>query len=194
MAKEKVEIGRKTIRTRQNLPDDVVVILTSLPVAKRKAYAKLLVNAGWTYSAVAKPLGISRQAVEYYVKEKHSRSCYKPEMLEQVKNLPIPPLPTKPITKVKFAQVDEDTERKLKELHDIAKQIRGNTSKYREEAEELAKLVWEQMEQGISMYSIAKTLGITTSALAFRLVRYGYKTTNGKSKTYNQIKNRKANG
>ena len=47
------------------------------------------------------------------------------------------------------------------------------------------------MESGVSGYRLAKELGVTHSAILFRLVRYGYATTEGKSKTYRQLTHRK---
>ena len=187
MARHKVEVGQKKLKAGIELPADTAELLKSLPVPERKAYAKRLVDEGWTSNSIAKPLGITRQAIEGYVKPQF-KNVYKPEMLEKVKDLPIPQVPTKAITKSQMVEVNAEALATLKELYAKAKQVRGKSQSHRAEANEFTRLAWEQIEQGISAYSLAKSLGITTSALMFRFVRYGYKTTNGKSISYSKIK------
>jgi hypothetical protein len=52
-------------------------------------------------------------------------------------------------------------------------------------------LAWEQTQQGVSVYSLAKSLGVTHGALLFRFVRYGYTTSeSGQSKVFRKLTNR----
>jgi hypothetical protein len=85
---------------------------------------------------------------------------------------------------------------RLKELQPYAQQVRANSPRFRAEAEEYTYLLNQaHNEQKVTLYRLAKLLGVTTSALAFRLVRYGYRTTTlGKSSAYKPIldKNRKS--
>ncbi len=78
---------------------------------------------------------------------------------------------------------------RLKELQPYAQQVRSNSPRYRAEAEEYTYLLNQaHKEQGVTLYRLAKLLGVTTSAIAFRLVRYGYRTTElGKSPAYRSI-------
>ena len=82
----------------------------------------------------------------------------------------------------------------LKELQPKAFMVRGKGKSNREEAELYTRLIYELMESGVSGYRIAKELGVTHSALAFRLVRYGYTTSNGTSRSYRQLTHRKIEG
>lgn len=186
MATHKVEVGRKKLKAGIELPAETAELLKSLSVAERKAYAKRLVDEGWTFNSIAKPLGITRQAIEGYVKP-HFKSVYKPEALEKVKDLPIPQVPTKAITKSQLVEANAEALAVLRELYVKARKVRGKGQNHRAEADEFTRLAWEQVQQGISIYSLAKSLGVTTSALMFRFVRYGYKTTNGKSGAYAKI-------
>ena len=180
-------VGQKKVRTGQALPKETADLLKSLPLQERKVYSQLLVKEGWTLQSIANVLGISRQAVDYY----RTKGQLTDEAIANAMKLPIPSIPTKDITKMKAKEVDSDVLLQLKELHNKAKLIRGKSKKYRDEAEQFTKLAWEQHQQGISVYSIAKSLGITTGALQFRFVRYGYKTSQGKSQAYNKIQYRK---
>lgn len=187
MARHKVEVGQKKLKARIELPADTAELLKNLPLAERKAYAKRLVDEGWTFNSIAKPLGISRQAIENYVKP-HLKGVYKPEALELVKDLPIPQVPTKAITKSQMVEANAEALAVLRELYSKARLVRGKGQKHRAEANEFTRLAWEQIQQGISVYSLAKSLGVTPSSLQFRFVRYGYTTSNGKSVSYSKIR------
>ena len=152
----------------------------------RKAYIKRLIDEGWTYQSIASVLGISRQAVESYLKSKEVSG----ELILQVQHLPVPPLPTTPIYRRQTVQVDDEVLKELKELHSKANLVRGRGKQYRKEAEDFTRLLWEQVQQGITTYSLAKSLGVTIAALEHRLVRYGYKTTNGKSECLTPLTHR----
>jgi hypothetical protein len=67
--------------------------------------------------------------------------------------------------------------------------VRSNGKKYREEAEEYTKLLnHAHTVEGVTLYRLAKRLGVTHGALRFRLVRYGYKKpVTATSKVYTPI-------
>ena len=182
MTTEKIVIGIKKKKSQMQLPIEFADLLKSLSMTDRKGYVKRLCLAGWTYQSVADVFKVSRQAIEQYLK--------KAELNDYVNGLPIPQIPSNPIYRVKRLEVDDDVLLELKELHAKAKMVRGRGKKYRHEAELFTKLAWEQTQQGVSVYSLAKSLGVTHGALLFRFVRYGYTTSESQSKVFRQLTNR----
>jgi hypothetical protein len=79
---------------------------------------------------------------------------------------------------------------RLLELKPLAEKVRYDHPQYRKEAEEYSALIWHLYSvEGVTLYRLAKRLGVTHGALRFRLARYGYllpKT--GKSTCYTPIK------
>ena len=186
--KETVLVGRKKLHTNHKLPKEVSEALKSRPtMLERKAYVVALVDKGWTYQSIATELGITREAVRIYTTQLLSD-----ELMEKVKDLPLPEIPSKEIysTRIKRVEIEPEVLAQLKELHAKASLVRGKSKKYREEAELFTKLAWEQKEKGVTTYALAKALGITHGALLFRFVRYGYKDTNGKSRVYRKLSHR----
>ena len=167
MTTHKVIVGSKQKKSQLQLPTDTADLLKTLSMTDRKAYVKRLCLAGWTYQSVADVFKVSRQAIEQYLKKVDVASDY-------VNGLPIPEVPSDPIYKVQRQEVDSVVLLELKELHAKARLVRGKGKKYRHEAELFTKLAWEQTQQGVSVYSLAKSLGVTHGALLFRFVRYGY--------------------
>ena len=182
MTTEKILIGSKQKKSQLQLPTETADLLKTLSMTDRKGYVKRLCLAGWTYQSVADVFKVSRQAIEQYLK--------KAEISSYVSELPIPEIPSDPIYRVKRIEVTDDVLLELKELHSKAKLVRGKGKKYRQEAELFTKLAWEQTQQGVSVYSLAKSLGVTHGALLFRFVRYGYTTSESKSKVFRQLTNR----
>ena len=182
MTTHKVIVGSKQKKSQLQLPTDTADLLKTLSMTDRKAYVKRLCLAGWTYQSVADVFKVSRQAIEQYLK--------KSEPSEYADSLPIPEVPSDPIYKVQRQEVDDDVLAQLKELHAKARLVRGKGKKYRHEAELFTQLAWEQTQQGVSVYSLAKSLGVTHGALLFRFVRYGYATSNSQSKVFRQLTNR----
>jgi len=183
MTTHKVIVGSKQKKSQLQLPTDTADLLKTLSMTDRKAYVKRLCLAGWTYQSVADVFKVSRQAIEQYLKKVDVVSDY-------VNGLPIPEVPSDPIYKVQRQEVDSVVLLELKELHAKARLVRGKGKKYRHEAELFTKLAWEQTQQGVSVYSLAKSLGVTHGALLFRFVRYGYATSDSQSKVFRQLTNR----
>jgi predicted transcriptional regulator len=183
MTTHKVIVGSKQKKSQLQLPTDTADLLKTLSMTDRKAYVKRLCLAGWTYQSVADVFKVSRQAIEQYLKKVDVASDY-------VNGLPIPEVPSDPIYKVQRKEVNDDVLLQLKELHAKARLVRGKGKKYRHEAEQFTKLAWEQTQQGVSVYSLAKSLGVTHGALLFRFVRYGYTTSESQSKVFRQLTHR----
>ena len=188
--KERVLITTKTKKSDLTLPKEVGETLRSLPLAERKAYSNLLRNAGWTLQSIATEVGVTRENIRLY-----ERSTPSAETLEKVKDLLIPEVPKVEIYADRVVKVIPKPEviAQLKELQAKASLVRGKGKAHREEAEQYTKLLYETMESGVSGYRLAKELNVTHSAILFRLVRYGYATSTGKSKTYRQLTHRKEN-
>ena len=182
MTTHKVIVGSKQKKSQLQLPTDTAELLKSLSMTDRKAYVKKLCLAGWTYQSIADVFKVSRQAIEQYLK--------KAEHSDYANGLPIPEIPSDPIYRMKRVEVSDDVLLELKELHAKAKLVRGKGKQYRHEAELFTKLAWEQTQQGVSVYSLAKSLGVTHGALLFRFVRYGYTTSESQSKVFRQLTNR----
>ena len=183
MTTVKTQVGNKAQKINLLLPTDTAELLKKLSMTDRKAYVKRLCEAGWTYQSIADVFKVSRQAIEQYLKKVDVVS-------DDVLALPIPEVPSEPIYKVKRLEVSDDVLKELRELHAKAKLVRGKSKAYRAEAEQFTKLAWEQTQQGVSVYSLAKSLGITHGALLFRFVRYGYTTTEGNSKVFRPLTHR----
>ena len=186
--KERVLVKTRIKKSDLTLPKEVGETLRSLPLAERKAYSNLLRNAGWTLQSIATEVGVTRENIRLY-----ERSTPSAETLEKVKDLLIPEVPKVEIYADRVVKVIPKPEviAQLKELQAKASLVRGKGKAHRDEAEQYTKLLYETMESGVSGYRLAKELNVTHSAILFRLVRYGYATTTGKSKTYRQLTHRK---
>lgn len=189
--KEQILVGTRVPKSDLTLPKEVSDILIGLPLDERKAYVFELRKVGWTLQSMATPLKLTRESIRLYgLKEPKS------EVLAKVKHLPIvqPPLIEVFVERVKRVKPDPQVIAQLKELQPKVFLVRGKGKSNREEAELYTRLIYELMESGVSGYRIAKELGVTHSALAFRLVRYGYTTSNGTSRSYRQLTHRKIKG
>ena len=186
--KEQILVGTRIPKSDLTLPKEVSDILIGLPLTERKAYASELRKVGWTLQSLATPLNLSRESIRLYTLAEHSG-----EVLTKIRNFPLPkPLVIEVfVERVKRVKPDPQVIAQLKELQPKAFMVRGKGKSNREEAELYTRLIYELMESGVSGYRIAKELGVTHSALAFRLVRYGYTTSNGTSRSYRQLTHRK---
>jgi AraC-like DNA-binding protein len=178
-----------------NLPYPVIDVLLkySYDPDVIAAHIVALRKAGWTLDSIAQPLGMSRERV----RQIGNTIIDVPGALElsashDLEDVPAaPPRVTKASTRVKRAPspraLPENLERML-QLQPLVRQVRANSPAYRSEAEEYTRLINEEHAgRGVSLYRLAKELGVTHGALRFRLVRYGYKTTTSTSKVYQTI-------
>lgn len=137
---------------------------------------------GWTLESIASATDLTRERVrQISIKEA-------PFPIEIKVDLPSPPL--KPVKAApSYIEPHPDTLARLLELQPYAQQVRSNGAKYREEAEEYTALLnHAHTVEGVTLYRLAKRLGVTHGALRFRLVRYGYKAPlTATSKVYTPI-------
>ena len=176
----------------QELPIEVVESFAMAnAMGVRNDYIHALSKAGWTGTAIARACKLSREGVRQILRDTKQEGELAPTM--SVPEAPKHPK-REPIT---FTEPTPEMLSRLKELQPIASKVRSNSPRYRAEAEEFSFLLNEATQQGVTVYRLAKLLGITPSAIAFRLVRYGYrKTQYGETKAYKTIRpeNRRING
>lgn len=172
------------IKKNQQLPDSIKAEFNLAKGSEfRDSLIKELAAANWTYEAISNASRLTRERVRQIVKsDKPSRPT----------GVQTPEPPAKPDrVKAEYVEPHPETLRRLLELQPYAQQVRSNGTKYREEAEEYTALLnHAHKNEGVTIYRLAKRLGITHGAIRFRLARYGYiipKT--GTSKVYNPIKN-----
>lgn len=178
----------RIIKREQALPQDVLDTFKGIAdIKKRNQYIIALGEAGWTDSAIARAVDISRERVRQVAQQTLSE----PSLISDLP-IPKPPRETK-YTKV-YPELPKEMLDRLLELKPLAQQVRGHGKRFRAEADEYSYLLNQAITtQGISVYRLAKTLGVTIGAIQFRLTRYGYRTTTGKSKCFQPIleKNRR---
>ena len=146
----------------------------------RDTYIKALRDAGWTLESIGQAADMSRERVRQIVL---STPLHNTE-------LPVPPVPEMPERRrPEYIEPSPTSLARLLELQPLAQQVRSNSPKFRKEAEEYTALLnYVHVEEGVTLYRLAKRLGVTHGALRFRLARYGYKTpANGSSKVYSPI-------
>jgi len=194
-----------TVVSNQVLPENVRLILKSFGASPhrdqesdalvRNSYIAALRHAGWTLQSIADATDLTRERI------RQIDVSIGQDLIEQIKmfpqKFPIPNLPTETIVKYKYQPYEPDAKdlARLLELQPFAQLVRSHSPRYREEAEEYAALLWKVYnEQKVTLYHLAKKLGVTHGALRFRLVRYGYMKTGGNSRAYKPIikKNRAA--
>lgn len=182
--KEIIEVRTVTQKVRQSLPTEVKDNFDRITdTLDRDEYVRRLRAKGWTLQSVADCCGVTRERVRQLCKEQRIDS-------EFVDGLSLPELPKRVVTKKVPKRIDPEVADKLRELKFFASQVRSNSPKYRDEAEEFTALINQQMLDGISVVTLAKVLGVTHAAITSRLVRYGYRKINSDSKMFQAIKNR----
>lgn len=159
------------------------VVLTTFSVglsrSDRDNYVRELSASGWTQSAIGLAAKLSRERVRQIL--------VSPEF--RVSGFVVPKPPRKPEHhKAEYIEPDAEILSRLLELQPLARQVRSNSPMYRSEAEEYTRLLAKaHLEGGVTLYRLAKRLGVTHGALRFRLVRYGFLNTTGKSKSYRRV-------
>lgn len=173
-------------KTHLELPREVVETFIGLTELERNAYMKALRELGWTLESIASINGITRERVR--------QICNAVPMSEAIKAataghpLPQPPIIEEKPTK-EYVEPSPETLARLLELQPYAQQVRSYGKAFRKEAEEYTALVnHAHTVEGVTLYRLAKRLGVTHGALRFRLARYGYKSpVSGSSKAYTPI-------
>lgn len=143
---------------------------------------------GWTFKSISVPLGVGRERVRQLYAECGDPRRAAVDALDDGFVVPTPPsFPAR--EKIYRPQTSEAGLNRLRELHPLVRQVRANSKNNRAEAEEFAALLWEEhSKRGVSVYQLAKDLGVTNAAIRSRLIRYGYLKTDAKSKAYTPIR------
>lgn len=164
----------------QVLPAVVAAVLRQkLDRETRDNYIRELHAAGWTLTAIGQAASMTRERARQIA----GAGSFKPSGFA----VPQPPKKQKAPTPT-YVEPNPTILGRLLELQPLAQKVRGGSSAYRSEAEEYTKLVAKaHLEDGVTLYRLAKRLGVTHGALRFRLVRYGYLRTTGKSRSYQPV-------
>jgi len=187
------KIVEEKIDQRQDLtlPAAVVVSLNLIPKANvnvRNGYIQVLRMKGWTLESIGTALDVTRERIrQLETKARPQDSLY---VLSNPGTFPIPEVPKKSIYKEVsfFAEPSEKDLARLKQLRPFAELVRSNSPNYRIEAEEYAGLLNKVVNiDNVPTSHLARLLGVTHGAITFRLVRYGYASTKGQSRTYQRI-------
>ena len=185
-----VFVAGEVQRYKQVLPESVADGFKHITSSSdRDNYIKALASVGWTARAIAVACKISAERI-YQILASGAQTEHTPATLV------VPPAPRKMVKQKVVATYTEPAPEmlaRMKELQPLAQLVRSSSPRYRAEAEEYTYLLNEATKQGCTVYRLAKLLGVTHSALAFRLVRYGYRTTvHGQTKAYQPIMHRKS--
>lgn len=180
-----------TRKPKAQLPNSAVdVLLGSMyDIDALRCHIVALRGAGWTLESIASPLGMSRERVRQIGNLSIDLAGDSARSKELGLDAPeVPRVERKVYVPAVKPQPSEDNLARLRELQPFVKQVRGRSLAYRHEAEEYTELLnIEHNENGVSLYRLAKELGVTHGALRFRLVRYGYKKTGSESRVYKPI-------
>lgn len=173
------------------LPTEVVLALKDLRDNKKKEmfadYVELLREEGWTLASIADPLGLTRERVRQIAK-----SCESIELAQNFAeamgwDIPrVPYLAPKYIRKTPVPlKPSAETVARLLALKPVASSVRWTSDKGRAEAEEYVSIIAGEIKRGVSVYMVAKALGVTPLAIRSRLSRYGHlPPTEGGSEKY----------
>jgi hypothetical protein len=181
-----------SVNQHQTMPA-VTTLALNLTTDKdlRAAYVKALRLKGWTLESIAFALDLTRERIrQIQLMASPANIVY---ILSNPGEFPVPELETREIEvpgDPEYVEPSPETLARLLELQPLAQKVRYDHSTYRKEAEEYSALVWHVYSvEGVTLYRLAKCLGVTHGALRFRLARYGYLTPKtGKSKCYSPIK------
>ena len=172
-------------KTGHVLPPEVARAFDALAQAgdteTRNAYAAALRGAEWTLQSISEASGLTRERVRQIVKAESSNDSKPVE-------LPLPLPPTKPVKAPRtYVEPDPDKLARLLELKPIAEMARAHTTGL-PEVTEYNRLINEIVTvDKVPLYRLALRLGVTHSAVRGRLVRYGFKKSQGTSKAYTPI-------
>ena len=153
------------------------------------AYIVALRDKGWSLSAIATPLGLSRERIRQ-LSETHPFDLGYSQLICNSNGYELPELPTKPVKeRVEKVVIEPSGEvvSRLLELQPMAQSVRGKSQKYRTQGEEYTRLIASEIQRGVLTSHLADKLGVTHSALNFRLVRYGYAETSSSAECYRPI-------
>lgn len=165
------------------LPSEVRDKFSTLGMNERNDYVVALRNAGWTLQAISDAIGVTRERVRQIVSETTPTITFD--------EIPLPPIvyeKPKPV----YVEPSYETLSRLRELQPLAALVRGTSPAYRAEGEEFSRLLnHARTVEGVTIYRLAKRLGVTPASIRFRLARYGYlPSLSGESATYRLLKSK----
>lgn len=175
----------KYVKKNQQLPQEIHEVFKEIVSDDvRNQLIRELRHTGWTLESISLASNLTRERV----RQISNTTPDAPFDVREVIDIPEPPIKVEKPKPV-YVEPHPDTLARLLELQPYAQQVRSNGKKYREEAEEYTKLLnHAHTVEGVTLYRLAKRLGVTHGALRFRLVRYGYKTpVTATSKVYTPI-------
>ena len=192
MAKRTMIKKQVPVTQHQTLPFIATVALNTIEDKDmRAAYVYALRIKGWKLQALADALGLTRERIRQI--EAKASPALIIHVLADPGSFPVPELDMVEIEVLAppvYIEPSPETLARLLELKPLAQKVRYDHSTYRKEAEEYSALIWHAHSvEGVTLYRLAKRLGVTHGALRFRLARYGYKLPQtAKSKCYTPIK------
>jgi hypothetical protein len=161
------------VKVNHVLPEEVVQSFASLAgnVPARNAYVRALRAQGWSLQSIGDIFSVSRERIRQICSEEPSLSNS-----GSISGLPLPTPPLKPVREKKvYPEPSAESLERLKELQPLAQQVRSHSPRFRKEAEEYSALIFKvYKEEGVSLFRLARHLGVTHGSLRFRLSRYGY--------------------
>lgn len=177
----------KYVKVNLTLPKEVRKSFTAISSEKdRNAYIKALRERGWTLESIGECCGITRERV----RQISDKTPMGEALRIAIAGHPIPEPPKYPEPEPRETVMpSSETLDRLLELQPLAQQVRSHGKSFRKEAEEYTYLLnYAHTVEGVSLYRLAKCLGITHGAIRFRLARYGYLTPkSAQSKAYTPI-------
>jgi transcriptional regulator with XRE-family HTH domain len=182
------------IKQHQTLPFIATVALNLTEDSQtRAAYVKALRMKGWTLQAIGAALGVSRERIRQV--EATASPSLIVHILSNPGNFPVPELETKEVEvpgAPQYIEPSAATLTRLLELKPLAEKVRWDHQEHRAAAEEYTALLWHAHDvEKVTIYRLAKAVGVTHGAIRFRLARYGYlQPKTAKSKAYSPIKDK----
>lgn len=178
---------KKYIKKNQQLPETIKKAFKKVSDNTERDYLiKQLVDANWTYEAISNASGLTRERIRQIANAfENLAKEFNFDLSVEIPEPPIKPERSKP----EYIEPSPETLARLLELQPYAQLVRANGQKYRAEAEEYTALLnHAHTVEGVTLYRLAKRLGVTHGALRFRLVRYGYKkAVTATSKVYKPV-------
>jgi AraC-like DNA-binding protein len=173
------------VKKNQMLPQHIFEAFEDIIDSEtRDQLIRELRNQHWTLESIAAASHLTRERVRQIANSTPTTEL----VLNTGVSIPTPPLKPERVRPT-YIEPTPETLARLLELQPLAQQVRSNGKKFRAEAEEYTALLnHAHVNEGVTLYRLAKRLGVTHGALRFRLVRYGYKKPiNATSKVYNPI-------
>jgi hypothetical protein len=170
-------------KTNLTLPSEVHEKFTTLGINERNDYITALRNAGWTLQSISEATGITRERVRQIASDNSVGIVF-----DEIPLPPVVPEKMKPV----YIEPSAETLRRLLELKPLASQVRGTSPAFRAEGEEFSRLLnHSHTVEGVTIYRLAKRLGVTPASIRFRLARYGYMPPlSGEGGTYRLLKSK----